>query len=43
MVQLLDGQGFDPEGRGREIHMHRCPFHALAESQPEVVCAVHRG
>lgn len=43
VVQLLDGQGFEPEARGREIHMHRCPFHALAESQPEVVCAVHRG
>src|SRR5690348_579356 len=35
VVQLLDGQGFEPEARGREIHMHRCPFHALAESQPE--------
>jgi predicted ArsR family transcriptional regulator len=43
VVQLLDGQGFEPEARGREIHMHRCPFHALAESQPEVVCAVHKG
>jgi predicted ArsR family transcriptional regulator len=23
--------------------MHRCPFHDLAEAQPEVVCAVHKG
>ena len=23
--------------------MRRCPFHDLAESQPEIVCAVHRG
>jgi predicted ArsR family transcriptional regulator len=43
VVQLLDGQGFEPESQGREIHMRRCPFHALAESQPEVVCAVHKG
>ena len=43
VVQLLDGQGFEPEAQGCEIHMHRCPFHALAESQPEVVCAVHKG
>jgi predicted ArsR family transcriptional regulator len=43
VVELLDGQGFEPEARGLEIHMHRCPFHALAESQPEVVCAVHQG
>jgi len=26
-----------------EIHMARCPFRALAESQPDVVCAVHKG
>jgi predicted ArsR family transcriptional regulator len=43
VVQLLDVQGFEPEAHGREIHMRRCPFHALAESQPEVVCAVHKG
>lgn len=23
--------------------MRRCPFHDLAETSPEVVCAVHRG
>lgn len=23
--------------------MRGCPFHELAESQPEIVCAVHRG
>jgi predicted ArsR family transcriptional regulator len=43
VLQLLDVQGFEPEAHGREIHMRRCPFHALAESQPEVVCAVHKG
>jgi predicted ArsR family transcriptional regulator len=43
VVQLLDGQGFEPQAREREIHMCRCPFHALAEAQPEVVCAVHKG
>ena len=43
VVELLDGQGFEPSAHAREIHMARCPFHALAESQPEVVCAVHKG
>ena len=43
VVQLLDQQGFEPTAEHGEIHMHRCPFHALAESQPEVVCAVHKG
>ena len=23
--------------------MHRCPFHDLAEANPRIVCAVHRG
>jgi predicted ArsR family transcriptional regulator len=43
VVELLDGQGFEPSAHAREIHMARCPFHGLAESQPEVVCAVHKG
>jgi predicted ArsR family transcriptional regulator len=43
VTALLDEQGFAPESREGEIRMHRCPFHDLAESAPEVVCAVHRG
>jgi predicted ArsR family transcriptional regulator len=40
---LLAEQGFEPEAGEREIEMRRCPFHDLAETNPEVVCAVHRG
>jgi predicted ArsR family transcriptional regulator len=40
---LLTEQGFEPESAAGEIRMHRCPFHDLAESQPQIVCAVHRG
>jgi predicted ArsR family transcriptional regulator len=43
VVELLDQQGFEPSAHDDEIRMARCPFHALAESQPEVVCAVHKG
>ena len=43
VVELLEGQGFEPSIGDGEIHMARCPFHGLAESQPEVVCAVHQG
>ena len=43
VVDLLDEQGFEPSAHDGDIHMARCPFHALAESQPEVVCAVHKG
>jgi len=43
VVGLLEQQGFSPEAKGCEIHMRSCPFHDLAESHPEVVCAVHKG
>jgi predicted ArsR family transcriptional regulator len=41
--RLLDEEGFAAEAHGSEIHMHRCPFHELAETSPGVVCSVHRG
>jgi predicted ArsR family transcriptional regulator len=40
---LLAEQGFAPERGPGEIRMRRCPFHDLAESQPQIVCAVHKG
>jgi predicted ArsR family transcriptional regulator len=43
VVEMLAEQGFDPEAADREIRMRRCPFHDLAEAQPEIVCAVHKG
>lgn len=43
VAALLDEQGFAAEAGEGEIRMRRCPFHDLAEAQPEIVCAVHRG
>jgi len=43
LTTLLERHGFEPEVVGSEIRMRRCPFHELAESHPNVVCAVHRG
>jgi predicted ArsR family transcriptional regulator len=43
VARLLDEEGFAAEPHGRQIHMHRCPFHDLAESHPEIVCGVHLG
>jgi predicted ArsR family transcriptional regulator len=43
LTRLLDEEGFAAEGSGLEIHMRRCPFHELAETNPGVVCGVHRG
>jgi predicted ArsR family transcriptional regulator len=43
VVDLLAKQGFAPEAADGEIRIRRCPFHELAEAQPDVVCAVHKG
>src|SRR5262249_14001701 len=43
VADMLADQGFEPEAAGGEIRMHRCPFHDLAETQPGIVCGVHKG
>lgn len=43
VARLLDEEGFAAEPHGTEIHMHRCPFHDLAQTNPEIVCGVHLG
>jgi predicted ArsR family transcriptional regulator len=43
LTTLLEQNGFEPEPLDDDIRMCRCPFHELAESHPDVVCAVHRG
>ncbi len=43
VTRLLDEEGFAAEAHGREVHMRRCPFHDLAETNPEIVCGVHSG
>jgi predicted ArsR family transcriptional regulator len=43
LAELLDRQGFDAKAHGDELEMRRCPFCALAESSPQVVCTLHRG
>jgi predicted ArsR family transcriptional regulator len=43
IAELLDRQGFGATARGGSIEMRRCPFAALAEEAPQVVCTLHRG
>ncbi len=43
VARLLDDEGFEAEPHGTQIHMHRCPFHDLAEANPDIVCGVHLG
>jgi predicted ArsR family transcriptional regulator len=43
LAQLLDREGFAAEQHGDEIEMRRCPFYALAEGSPQVICTLHHG
>jgi predicted ArsR family transcriptional regulator len=44
VATLLRRRGFAPgEPTEREIVMHHCPFRALAERYPRVVCGLHAG
>jgi predicted ArsR family transcriptional regulator len=43
VAALLDREGFAAEQTDARIEMRRCPFYALAESDPGVVCTLHRG
>ena len=43
VTRLLHEEGFAATADGTEIHMRRCPFHDLAETNPEIVCGAHRG
>ena len=45
VVRMLGDIGFAPElsADGTAIHLRRCPFRELAESNPDVVCGAHLG
>ena len=43
LADLLDQEGFAAEQRGDAVEMRRCPFYALAESSPQVICTLHHG
>jgi predicted ArsR family transcriptional regulator len=47
LVARLDALGFDPAVAGDDgsatVGFTHCPFRALAEANPDVVCGLHRG
>lgn len=43
LADLLDQEGFEATQRGHAVEMRRCPFYALAESSPQVICTLHHG
>jgi predicted ArsR family transcriptional regulator len=43
VADLLDREGFAASEHDGRIEMRRCPFYALAEESPEVICTLHHG
>jgi predicted ArsR family transcriptional regulator len=47
LVERLDAMGFDPavihDGGQATVAFTHCPFRDLAESDPDLVCGLHRG
>jgi predicted ArsR family transcriptional regulator len=43
LADVLDQEGFAAEQRGNRLEMRRCPFYALAEDSPQVICTLHHG
>jgi predicted ArsR family transcriptional regulator len=43
LADLLDQEGFEARQRGDTVEMRRCPFYALAEGSPQVICTLHHG
>jgi predicted ArsR family transcriptional regulator len=37
-ADVLAGHGYEPRRDGDEVHLHNCPFHALAQAQTELIC-----
>lgn len=43
VAELLDQEGFAAEQEADRIEMRRCPFDALADDAPQVICSLHHG
>jgi len=43
VVEVLDHEGFAAEQVDERIEMRRCPFSALANGAPQIICGLHRG
>ncbi|HVW31433.1 MAG TPA: transcriptional regulator [Acidimicrobiia bacterium] len=37
----LSEAGFEPEAAAGEVRLHNCPFHALAQRAPQLVCGIN--
>jgi predicted ArsR family transcriptional regulator len=41
LMSLLAVHGFEPQVTGSDVVLNNCPFHSLAQEQPELVCGMN--
>jgi predicted ArsR family transcriptional regulator len=41
LMSLLEAHGCEPRLTGSDIVLHNCPFHALAQEHPDLVCGMN--
>jgi predicted ArsR family transcriptional regulator len=41
LVEVLRARGYQPFWDGETLRLHNCPFHALAEEFPALVCGMN--
>ena len=41
VVDVLTDHGYEPRAEGRDVVLDNCPFHALAQQDPELVCGMN--
>ncbi|HEX6262538.1 MAG TPA: helix-turn-helix domain-containing protein [Actinomycetota bacterium] len=42
MGEALERLGFEPENDGERVQLRNCPFHELAQRDPELMCAMNQ-
>jgi predicted ArsR family transcriptional regulator len=41
VLEVLEEYGFEPYREGRTLYLRNCPFHALVEQHPDLVCSMN--
>jgi len=41
LMRLLESHGYEPRVEGTDIALRNCPFHAMAQEYPELVCGMN--
>ena len=41
LMEVLENHGYEPQQAGRDVVLHNCPFHTMAQEHAELVCGMN--